>query len=49
MKAMCLCRKHHTEIHDKGEKDFLAKYHLEPVKIDKDVARKYRLNRRLEE
>lgn len=46
MKAMCLCRKHHTEIHDKGESDFLAMYHLEPVKIDEKIARIYKLNRK---
>lgn len=44
MKALCLCRKHHTEIHSKGEKDFLAQYHLEPVKIDEKIAKVYRLN-----
>lgn len=46
MKALCLCRKHHTEIHDKGERDFLAMYHLEPVKIDEKIARIYKLNRK---
>lgn len=46
MKALCLCRKHHTEIHDKGESDFLAMYHLEPVKIDEKIARIYKLNRK---
>lgn len=44
MKALCLCRKHHTEIHDKGERDFLAMYHLEPVTIDEKIAKVYRLN-----
>lgn len=46
MKALCLCRKHHTEIHDKGESDFLAMYHLEPVEIDEKIARIYKLKRK---
>ena len=46
MKALCLCRKHHTEIHSKGEKDFLAQYHMEPVEIDEKIARIYKLSRK---
>ena len=46
MKALCLCRKHHTEIHSKGEKDFLAHYHLEPVTIDEKIAKVYKLSRK---
>lgn len=36
-KALPLCRKHHTEIHTVGEKDFLEKYHLEPIVIDEKM------------
>lgn len=28
---MCLCRKHHTEIHNIGTKDFEEKYHLKGI------------------
>lgn len=38
-----LCRGHHTEAHN-GEKDFMKRYHLEPVKVDEAIAKLYRLN-----
>lgn len=45
MRALPLCREHHTEIHKVGQGDFLKRYFLEPVKIDERIAKVYRLNR----
>lgn len=39
-----LCRIHHGEAHDKGQTEFDKKYHICPVKIDKDIATIWRLN-----
>lgn len=44
MRALPLCREHHTEIHSVGQEDFLKRYFLEPVKIDERIAKVYRLN-----
>ena len=44
MRALPLCREHHTEIHKVGQGDFLKRYFLEPVKIDERIAKVYRLN-----
>ena len=44
MRALHLCREHHTEIHAVGREDFLKRYFLEPVRIDERVAKVYRLN-----
>lgn len=44
--ALSLCRVHHTELHSMGNSSFMAKYHLEPVKIDEKIAKKYSLNTR---
>lgn len=44
--ALPLCAKHHDDIHRQGEKDFLAMYHLEPVKIDEKIAKVYKLSRK---
>jgi hypothetical protein len=38
-----LCRGHHNEAHN-GEKDFMKRYHLEPIKVDETIAKLYRLN-----
>lgn len=37
-----LCEGHHPECHQ-DEKAFMDKYHLEPIKIDEKIAKKYRL------
>jgi hypothetical protein len=42
--ALPLCREHHTELHKKGNKYFIETYHLQPVKIDKTIAKIYKLN-----
>lgn len=36
-KAIPLCRKHHTEIHQTGNKDFMEKYHIEPIEVDEKM------------
>nr|DAY39633.1 MAG TPA: Putative HNHc nuclease [Caudoviricetes sp.] len=46
MRALPLCREHHTEIHAIGREDFLKKYFLEPVRIDERIAKVYRLKHR---
>ena len=45
MRILPLCRKHHMEVHSMGEKEFLAKYHLEPIKADERVCTEYRLGK----
>ena len=46
MRALPLCREHHTEIHNVGQEDFLRRYFLEPVKIDERIADVYRLRKK---
>lgn len=43
-KALPLCRTHHQEIDHRGDAAFCKLYHVEPVEIDKKIARTYRLN-----
>lgn len=43
--ALPLCREHHTMLHDMPEANFLAKYHLEPVKIDERICKLYGLKK----
>ena len=38
-----LCRQHHTEIHYAPERKFWERYHINPIKADKSICRKYRL------
>ena len=40
-----LCRDHHTELHKIGEKSFLERYLLEPVKVDERIAAVYNLHK----
>jgi hypothetical protein len=44
--ALPLCRVHHEESHTKGQKDFMEIYHLQPVKIDKKIAKIYKLSQK---
>lgn len=46
LEALPLCREHHTESHAKGQIEFMKQYHLEPIKIDKKIAKIYKLNTR---
>lgn len=43
MMCLPLCRKHHEEAHSIGNKMFLERYHLLPIPIDEQIAKKYRL------
>ena len=46
MECLPLCREHHREAHDHGDQALMDTYHLEPVEIDKEIAKVYRLGRR---
>ena len=37
LRVLPICRFHHNEAHTIGDKGFIEKYHLEPVKIDKKL------------
>ena len=43
MLALPLCREHHEEAHRLGNKAFLERYHIEPIRIDEKIAKKYNL------
>ena len=44
-RVLPLCRKHHSEAHSIGRECFLEKYHLKPVKVDKEIARRLKLGK----
>ena len=43
MRALPLCRAHHTEAHNMGNNAFMDKYHLEPVQLNKELCKVYKL------
>lgn len=43
-KVLPLCRQHHTEIHT-DEQAFMQKHHLEPVKLDEQLCKRYKLKK----
>lgn len=43
MMCLPLCRDHHDEAHRIGKTEFLERYHLEPIPIDAQIAKKYKL------
>lgn len=49
MRALPLCREHHQEAHQHGDRALCEKYHLEPVVIDEKIARAYRLGKKEEQ
>lgn len=49
MRALPLCRKHHQEAHGMGNKEFMDKYHLEPVALTKELCKVYKLKTKKEE
>lgn len=50
MKALPLCREHHTECHTIGQQTFESKYHLiHGIELDKTLCRMYGLKRRASE
>lgn len=40
---MALCREHHTEQHKIGIQQFLEKYHIKPIKLDRDDRKRLRI------
>lgn len=46
MECLPLCREHHQEAHQHGDRALMDKYHLEPIVIDEKIAKLYRLGRR---
>lgn len=48
MECLPLCREHHMEAHQHGDRVLMDKYHVEPVVIDDKIARLYKLGRRKE-
>lgn len=50
MKALPLCREHHTEAHTIGQDSFQQKYHLtDGIEVDKTIAKIYKLKARKDE
>ncbi len=45
MEAITLCRHHHREAHDHGDAKLLERYHLVPIKITDEIAKKLDLRR----
>ena len=45
MACLPLCREHHMEAHQHGDRVLMDKYHLETVEIDEKIARVYRLGK----
>ena len=45
MEAITLCREHHTEAHQHGDASLLDKYHLVPITITDEIAKKLNLRR----
>lgn len=43
MRALPLCREHHMEAHQHGDKALMDKYHLIPIEIDEKIAKKHKL------
>lgn len=41
--ALPLCNEHHNIIHQMGQADFISRYHLVTIPIDKKIAKVYRL------
>lgn len=45
MEAITLCRDHHREAHDHGDAKLLERYHLVPITITDEIAKKLNLRR----
>ena len=45
MEAVALCRKHHDEVHIKGDKAVFEKYHIYGIKLDEYLCDKLNLNK----
>ena len=47
MECISLCRTHHQEVHNKGEKVFFEEYHFDRgIELDKTLCRIYKLKTR---
>ena len=46
MEVLPLCREHHTESHQTGQKSFMAKYHLQAIELTKEIGKVYKLSRK---
>ena len=40
-----LCRVHHTELHAMPESEFIAKYHLQKVKLDEAICKRLKFKK----
>lgn len=45
MYIMTLCRTHHTEQHKIGINNFIRKYHIKPIKVTPEIAKRFKLGR----
>lgn len=45
MYIMTLCREHHTEQHKIGINNFMRKYHIKPIKVTPEIAKRFKLGR----
>lgn len=46
MPVLPLCREHHTESHNIGQKTFLEKYHLQAIPLTVEIGKKYKLTKK---
>lgn len=46
MLVLPLCEEHHTECHTMAQKDFNNKYHIEPIKLTKEIGKRYKLSKK---
>lgn len=44
LRCLPLCREHHSSLHAMGNKEFMERYHLQAIPIDKKIAKLYKLN-----
>ena len=42
-RALSLCRKHHTEAHETGDREFCERYHLDPYRLNRELCGVYKL------
>ena len=46
MPVLPLCREHHMESHNIGQKSFMEKYHLQAIELTKEIGKVYKLSRK---
>ncbi len=46
MPVLPLCREHHMESHNIGQKTFLEKYHLQAIPLTVEIGKKYKLTKK---